>query len=65
MKKFSKGIITFNNVNDAVQNFENLYKNRKEIKILEKSNLDAYKKYFALYMKLGFLAGLILIILIV
>lgn len=46
MKKFSKGIITFNNVNDAVQNFENLYKNRKEIKILEKSNLDAYKKYF-------------------
>ena len=38
---------------------------RGEIGERRRAAEDAYKKYFALYMKLGFLAGLILIILIV
>lgn len=38
---------------------------RKEIEERRRTSEDIYKKYFALYLKLGFLAGLVLVILIV
>ena len=38
---------------------------RQEISEKKKSTEEAYKKYFALYLKLGFLAGLVLVVLIV
>ena len=38
---------------------------RAELAEKKKSAEEAYKKYFALYLKLGFLAGLILVVLIV
>ena len=38
---------------------------RQEIGERRRASEDAYKRYFSLYLKLGFLAGLILVILIV
>ena len=38
---------------------------RGEINEKKRESAEEYKKYFSLYMKLGFLAGLILVVLIV
>ena len=38
---------------------------RKDIEERRSASGEIYKKYFALYLKLGFLAGLVLVILIV
>lgn len=38
---------------------------RQELSEKKKSTEETYKKYFSLYLKLGFLAGLILVVLIV
>lgn len=64
-KKFLHDYFFMIGKSDAASQKTYLSAVRAEIAELKRINEDTYKKYFSLYLKLGFLAGLILIILIV
>ena len=64
-KKFLADYFRMVGGSDAASQKTYLSALRKEIEDRRSASGEVYKKYFALYLKLGFLAGLVLVILIV